>query len=557
MPEEIKPNQFVPWLQFEVLPILKNFEDRSSVGKWIENRARIVENIEEAPHGALSVVSLLDFFDSSSDTSNFVYGAATPSRYVEFTVLSAQTSGFGSQKKKGTSSSILKSQLEDIVYLWDIHDFRVSLSDYAQSSASEIALEILDRVAAPELLGDAIEEHFKPYVERNSLSFEDLLVEYSLEQMDGAVSQPHSLIEASWEARVLVVVGCVTDKESKLDVILEIMRRTTVPWSEEVGELFLNALRWPALKKTDELREQYRLLRLKRMLIKYGIKGFNISDLSLSKSLLKFVLAKTDFTDSIDDAMQIVTAYHTLHKFEAYVIRLQNLCKEGQIQRAINLLRYGSELGLNQTYKIEFDPKSDKDLGLDIKVDLEPLEMLSVGQEVISWLVEIIEEIAEKHGPFGENGNMRNPDEKNSKKYKWAINSAVILSFELADILNNLSENSSTFKSKQDDVSAVSQKLDQTKFMNSKPQKTTITSSLLIAAYETTTYAAEKIYANFRNLQALCLEFNIALDLQSYESESIRRNVLGLGSRQVFAYSGRDKKQEIDKNVTVSFFIYR
>jgi hypothetical protein len=47
-------------------------------------------------------------------------------------------------------------------------------------------VDLLARVASFELLHDAVEKHFRPYVLRNQLSFDGLLVEYCHELMDGA-----------------------------------------------------------------------------------------------------------------------------------------------------------------------------------------------------------------------------------------------------------------------------------------------------------------------------------------------------------------------------------
>jgi len=47
------------------------------------------------------------------------------------------------------------------------------------------AIALLDCVAASELLQDAVARHFIPYVEKCGLPYDDLLVDYCLDYMDG------------------------------------------------------------------------------------------------------------------------------------------------------------------------------------------------------------------------------------------------------------------------------------------------------------------------------------------------------------------------------------
>jgi hypothetical protein len=46
-----------------------------------------------------------------------------------------------------------------------------------------------------------------------------------------------ALSDAPWETRVLSLVRCIEDKDERADVILEVMRRTPVPWSDAVADL--------------------------------------------------------------------------------------------------------------------------------------------------------------------------------------------------------------------------------------------------------------------------------------------------------------------------------
>lgn len=68
--------------------------------------------------------------------------------------------------------------------LKDENDYRISLADYSRETPNTIALALLDRVAAPELLPEMIDGPFRRYAERHSLDTDELLVDYCNEMMD-------------------------------------------------------------------------------------------------------------------------------------------------------------------------------------------------------------------------------------------------------------------------------------------------------------------------------------------------------------------------------------
>lgn len=72
--------------------------------------------------------------------------------------------------------------------------------------------------------------------------------------------------------------------------------------------------------------------------------------------------------------LQVVNAYHHLNKFDAYVLRLQNLCGAGHCDKALELL-----------HTIEHQEQDSQD-GL-------PSLAFGAAQETLIWLVESIEDL--------------------------------------------------------------------------------------------------------------------------------------------------------------------
>ena len=53
------------------------------------------------------------------------------------------------------------------------------------------------------------------------------------------------------------------------------------------------------------MREQARILRLKTMMVPYGILHFNLSDTSLARGLMQHILSRIDIPTAMDDALQV------------------------------------------------------------------------------------------------------------------------------------------------------------------------------------------------------------------------------------------------------------
>jgi len=136
------------------------------------------------------------------------------------------------KKKKKCMVFFRKTQLEDIVHLWDSYGLKISLGEYSQGHISPIAFRLLERVTAPELLQDAIEKEFKPYAARHDLAVDSLLREYCMEIMDSASTL--MLAGSAWELRLLSVIPAIDQADMRVDVTLELMRQTPVPWSQGV-----------------------------------------------------------------------------------------------------------------------------------------------------------------------------------------------------------------------------------------------------------------------------------------------------------------------------------
>jgi hypothetical protein len=130
----------------------------------------------------------------------------------------------------------------------------------------------------------------------------------------------------------------------------------------------------------DEIQEQHKLMKLKLMVQKYGIKSFNVSDTNLALKLIPFILKHVEFTDAIADAMQCLNAYHSGSKYEIIVIRCQHLIEHNEMKRLESLLQNGKETDDQTTdYMEDVDKESVlKELDTWISLKLERLYQKSI-----------------------------------------------------------------------------------------------------------------------------------------------------------------------------------
>ncbi|KAJ3027579.1 Kinetochore-associated protein 1, partial [Rhizophlyctis rosea] len=543
--DDASPSEYIPWLESEVLPFIADAHDRSRLAKWIEGRARITERNQGRPHDALRVIKMLDaaFGPSQSDENGGgelqLVTPATPARYVENSCLVAAGAGVGEEVGESAGGS-LRAQLEDLVCLWDKHDFKVGWADYVRTTPSGIALELLDRVAAVELLQGAVERHFLPYVERNGLDGDELLVEYCVELMDGG-GGASTAGETVWEGRGLGVLECVRGLDCRVDVCLEVMKRVSVPWSEGVGKVLEESLgwrggapgggraggggclppRWGSRRGRggEELREQWQLLVLKRMLLGYGVEGFNISDKSLAKGLLRKILSRTDLLHAMDDALLVVNAYHHLSKIETYRIRMINLCEVGLVERAVNLLRFGREDGVVGMEGVEKDGVVESS-GAGNEAALDGMDALEAGMEVLYYLSEVMDEAV---------GGGDDGAEPDRETFAWAISAAVPLT-------NLLETMAAELLAKEESDRSRSSGARHSGSISSSGRKSNVYP--LAAATNIVVGGVGNVPFVVRNVKALFEEFGILRGLKGYADVRERRRVLDGFAGRVFRYGG-------------------
>ena len=367
IPDHIPVAHISNWLRSDIFPKVLP-QQHSFLLAWIDRRCRTLELTEKEawPKNALGLISLASRIISTHANIEVIIPAQGSMTTAEFVDLLCGRPEYVNRLGEPIVSVVaellaLKSQLEDIQFIIDISGFHISLSSYVQSKPIDIASQLLNRVQAVEVVAKVIEDEVKPFLKRHRIECDSLLLQYMRDFL-GSLRGSTSISGSAWEAKSLVVIECMSDVTNKIDALLELLRHVTFPVSDQIAAAVSVAETWQHPRVT-ELQEQFRLAKLKRILQPYSIKDFNLSDASKARGLMRQILARTDLPQSLNDALEIVQAYHHLTQHEAYVFWFQAMTFSGKLEMTKPVIS-----------SLEYNVK------------------MSVCREVVEWACEIIGE---------------------------------------------------------------------------------------------------------------------------------------------------------------------
>ncbi|KAI9359245.1 rough deal protein C-terminal region-domain-containing protein [Zopfochytrium polystomum] len=410
LPDSLRLENYDSWLSSELIPSALFHGLDQELSKWICDRAHAVELQEKQPYAAFQLISMLN------QSCATLKDASAPGLFVN-----AVTKTAFHQTMTDPISAQLYSQLSDIVYLWDVHDFKVSLLEYSQTEPSSIALDLLSRAGSSETLSFAIEKNFKPYCKHHQLDCEDLLAEFALEVMDTFCGEQNINVGgAPWESKILVVASRMERTDRWSSTVFEVMTRSPIPWTSLVEELIHEALGASSPFWRKSIEGQFRLMQLRKILQDCGLTNFNISNSAEARGLLEHLLQNVQNVSAMALAHKVLDVYPHLTLIEAFMIRLRHLFKNGLHERGMQLLLTGAETD---------------ETGRSSQSLLEN-EKLVVISETLAWLLENINSAKEKEGAPEFLQVYR------AAQFRWSINAAIQLTkahqscFEGTEVLN-------------------------------------------------------------------------------------------------------------------------
>ncbi|KAJ0067724.1 hypothetical protein NL108_010031, partial [Boleophthalmus pectinirostris] len=347
IPEDLPSKDLCPWFKSVFVPFVRRVlpSGQKNLARWLEQRARNLELTEKSawPQNGLNlaVVGLPSLWTWTKCDDNY-----------------------GAEEVENLKS--LVTNLRQLLELDRKYNCKLSLSVFEKGSVRSVAFFMLDKVPAPELIPHTVDTCIKPYAQEHDLSYEELLLQYIkvhvlrtllytsndtccvncwslLEQdlLERCSSQTTTLF-TEWEAKAVAVLGCMTDSDLMVDAVLEIMQKAVVPWSNVVEKLVQQYLEMEGPKQ-ELLKENYRLMEIRKLLRGYGIRNFILTNnnqikvflstsifsngliiiMTFLQTLIRHIL-KQNLPSSLEDSLTLAEAYKlpTTHIIYLHLIQL-------------------------------------------------------------------------------------------------------------------------------------------------------------------------------------------------------------------------------------------
>ncbi|XP_049623699.1 kinetochore-associated protein 1 [Suncus etruscus] len=315
-----------PWLQNDVIPFVKRTvpEGQKILAKWLEQAARNLELTDKTnwPENGLQLAEVF-------------FTAAKPDA-LELTSSWHWISMKDSQETEEIRQlRELVTALRELITLHRKYNCKLGLSDFEKENTTTIVFRMFDRVLAPALIPSILEKFIRVYMREHGLQEEDVLLLYIEDLLKRCSSKSTSIFETAWEAKVIAVIGCLSDPDLIFDAVLKIMYAAVVPWSAAVEQLVKQHLEIDH-PKVKLLQESYKLMEMKKLLRGYGIREVNL----LNKEIMRVAryILKQDMPSSLDDALKVAQAY-LLSDEEIYTLRVIDLLDREQGEDCVLLLR--------------------------------------------------------------------------------------------------------------------------------------------------------------------------------------------------------------------------
>ncbi|XP_024909034.1 kinetochore-associated protein 1 isoform X2 [Cynoglossus semilaevis] len=316
IPEDVPSEHLCPWFGRVFVPFVRRVlpTEQKILARWIAQRARNLELMERAawPQNGLDLAVL-----------------GLPSLWT----WKKSDESYGTEDIENLRS--LVSNLRQLLDLLHKYGCRIKLSDFEKGNIRSIAISMLDKVKAPELIAATVENSILPYAEDHDIFLDELLLQYIKDLLQHCSYQTTTLF-AEWEAKAVAVLGSMTDMDLMVDAVLEIMQKAVVPWSNAVENLVQQYLEMDGPKQ-ELLKESYHLMEVRKLLRGYGIRSFNLSDSSKIMTLIRYIL-KQELPMSLGDALKLGEAYN-LSTSQINYLYLVQLIGHGKIKECMAILK--------------------------------------------------------------------------------------------------------------------------------------------------------------------------------------------------------------------------
>ncbi|XP_078462331.1 kinetochore-associated protein 1 [Lampetra planeri] len=327
VPRVMPSCSLLPWLATLLVPCVRRRipGGQKILAKWLDQRARSLELTEKQhwPENGLQIAEVF-FTAGISPTQLDPFSAQIILSQSEF------------ECKEVQQLQALVHSIQELLALHRKYSCPLSLSNFEKETRTTIVFRMLDQVAAPQLVAPTLERVVRPYLQERGLAYDSLLVHYIKDLLERCSSRSMSLFETAWEAKAMAVVACMSDTDLIFDAVLQIMYKAVVPWSQAVQQLVQEHMQMHH-PKVKLLQDSYRMMEMKMLLRRYGIRNFNLSNDKQADTLVRCIL-RQDLPLSFEDALKVTKAY-MLPLGQTYLRRAHQLLVSDRMEECVELLQ--------------------------------------------------------------------------------------------------------------------------------------------------------------------------------------------------------------------------
>ncbi|XP_049800170.1 uncharacterized protein LOC126235494 [Schistocerca nitens] len=297
VPQNVQMENLAPFLQFFVPLVLqicpqsvdgivdwafekvRHFELKKSC--WLENAVHFLERLS-------SLVNL----QKGSVTSSFAQYSAAKTRILH-----------------------MVNSLKDLKELQKKYNVHMKLNDFVQENKQKVAECILNNTTLHHLRS-IIKDFLKQYFLKNNLNADYVLLHYTQNLANYSCNYYQ---DSSWENTVSVISGYIQNIEDRIECILYIIKKASVPWSTAIAEMAEAGanLKHP---RASDIRYEQISVKSKLILKKYGIVKPSQQDTRNTRVSLDNIhyVIKQDRDEMHSDVVQLMEASPQL-KSQAYL----------------------------------------------------------------------------------------------------------------------------------------------------------------------------------------------------------------------------------------------
>ncbi|CAK9795523.1 Kinetochore-associated protein 1 [Anthophora quadrimaculata] len=185
--------------------------------------------------------------------------------------------------------------MSDIKKLKVNYRFTMFLDSYI-GDPIEVSYMLLDKIHV-DMIPNFVNTFLNQYMLNNSLQNDYVLSTYVQKTLRNSRSW-WSGEEAPWEKRVVVIIDLIQNIETKLQQILEVLKKATVPWSSSITALVEKSNNFDH-SLTTQIRMEYNCVPIKLVLKRYGYERIGINNKLIHR------IIKENYDSMISDIQQI------------------------------------------------------------------------------------------------------------------------------------------------------------------------------------------------------------------------------------------------------------